>query len=442
MTLKTRYARNGDVSIAYQVLGDGPIDLVIVPGFISHLDLDWSGPGFQRFVGRLAAFSRLIRFDKRGTGLSDPAPGAATLEERMEDVRAVLDAVGSRRAALFGYSEGGAMAALFAATYPERTLALVMYGSFPDGRSHGPKPEFAEMVRHSWGEGGLIDFFAPSRAHDGRLREAMGAYERAAVSPAMARALIEAWVETDVTAVLPEVRVPTLVLHRRGDYIPIDGARVIAASVPGARLVELEGIDHLPFLGDADAIVEEVEEFLTGARNVAEPERALATVMFTDIVDSTRRAAELGDARWRDLLERHDELTGSQIERARGRKIKSTGDGVLATFDGPARAIRCAAGLVEDLRRDGIEIRAGIHTGECELLGDDVAGMAVHIGARIAALAGSGEVLVSSTVKDLVAGSQIEFEPRGAHVLKGVPGEWQIFCAARDVAPVAWHPNA
>ncbi len=429
MAPRTHYAQNGDVNIAYQVTGDGPLDLVIVPGFISHLDLDWTAPGFERFAGRLAAFSRLIRFDKRGTGLSDPAPGAATLEQRMEDVRVVMDAVGSERAALLGYSEGGPMAALFAATYPERTLALVMYGSFPAGRSLGPQPEFSEMIRDSWGEGRIVDFFAPSLAHDDRLREAMGAAERASASPAMARALMEALAETDVTAVLPEVRVPTLVLHRRGDYIPIDGARVIAESVPGARLVELDGSDHLPFLGDSDAIVEEVEEFLTGARNVAEPERALATVMFTDIVDSTRRAAELGDARWRDLLERHDELVARQIERARGRKIKSTGDGVLATFDGPARAIGCAAAIVDELDRDGIEIRAGIHTGECELLGDDVAGMAVHIGARIAGLAGNGEVLVSSTVKDLVAGSQIGFEPRGAHVLKGVPGEWQIFRA-------------
>jgi class 3 adenylate cyclase len=296
---------------------------------------------------------------------------------------------------------------------------------------------FSDLIENHWGEGGIVDVFAPSVAHDDRQREGFAAYERASASPSMARALIEAVAQTDVTDVLPEVRVPTLVLHRRDEYVPVEAARAIAAAVPGARLVELEGIDHLPFLGDSDAIVEEVEEFLTGARHVAEPERALATVMFTDIVRSTERAAELGDTRWRDLLQRHDELVGRQIERSRGRKIKSTGDGVLATFDGPARAIRCAGGLVGELRRDGIEIRAGIHTGECELLGDDVAGMAVHIGARIAALASSGEVLVSSTVKDLVAGSQIEFAPRGAHVLKGVPGEWQLFRADGGAAVAA-----
>lgn len=432
MAAHTQYARNGDVSIAYQVLGDGQLDLVIVPGFISHLDLDWAAPGFERFANRLASFARLIRFDKRGTGLSDPVAGVATLEERMEDVRAVLDAVGSERAALLGYSEGGPMAALFAATYPERTMALVMYGTFPSGASLGGRRRVIEVVDRSWGEGDIAEVFAPSMAHDRRFRESFGVYERAAASPAMARALLRAVGQTDVTAVLPEVRVPTLVLHRRDEYIPIDGAHAIAAAVPGAKMVELDGIDHLPFLGDSDAIVEEVEEFLTGARHVAEPERALATVMFTDIVGSTERAAELGDARWRDVLRRHDELVARRIESARGRKIKSTGDGVLATFDGPARAICCAGGVVGDLEREGIEIRAGIHTGECELLGDDVAGMAVHIGARIAALAGGGEVLVSSTVKDLVAGSQIGFEPRGAHVLKGVPGEWLVFRA--DIA--------
>jgi class 3 adenylate cyclase/pimeloyl-ACP methyl ester carboxylesterase len=438
MAPRTHYARNGEVSIAYQVTGTGPIDMVIVPGFISHLDLDWAWPQYERWAGRLGNFVRLIRFDKRGTGLSDPVPGVPTLEERMEDVRAVLDAAGSTRAALFGYSEGGPMAALFAATYPERTLALVMYGTYPSGvRLPDKNGAFIRGVDERWGEGGIIDFFAPTVAHDDRVRDAFATYERAAASPSMAHALIKAVGETDVTNVLPEVRVPTLVLHRRDEYIPVEGAREIAAAIPGARMVELPGADHLPFIGDADAIVEEVEEFLTGARHVAEPERALATVLFTDIVDSTVRAAELGDSHWRELLQRHDDLTGREIERARGRKIKSTGDGVLATFDGPARAIRCAAGLVAELDRDGIGIRAGIHTGECELLGDDVAGMAVHIGARIAALAGGGEVLVSSTVKDLVAGSQIAFEPRGEHVLKGVPGEWRVFRATPGVAAQA-----
>ncbi len=436
MPPRTQYAHNGDVSIAYQVLGEGPLDLIIVPGFVSHLDLDWSNPLATGFLHRLASFSRLIRFDKRGTGLSDPVPGVATLEDRMEDVRAVMDAVGSRRAALFGYSEGGPMAALFAATYPERTTGLIMYGSFASGAATpaGVLRRLMDVIEHHWGEGMLLDFFAPSVAHQDQIRALTGTYERAAASPGMARALIEALSQTDVTPVLSSIAVPTLVLHRRDEVISVEGARTLAREIPGARFVELDGIDHWPFLGDSDAIVDEVQEFLTGARHVREPERALATVLFTDIVGSTERAAELGDARWRDLLERHDRVVRAQIDRLRGRTIKSTGDGVLATFDGPARAIRCAAAMATDVAELGVEIRAGIHTGECEFIGDDIAGMAVHIGARIAGLAAPGEVLVSSTVKDLVAGSGLDFADRATHALKGVPDEWRLYAASEGLA--------
>lgn len=439
MAPRTQYAHNGDVSIAYQVVGDGPLDLIVVPGFISHLDLDWADDQLKRFLDRLGSFTRLIRFDKRGTGLSDPAPGVPTLEERMEDVHAVLDAAGSTRAALFGYSEGGPMAALFAATYPERTTALIMYGSFAKiDPAHPGWKRFADVCRNHWGEGALVDMMAPSVAHQELRRSLTATYERASASPGMARALLEAVVATDVTPVLPSITVPSLVLHRRDEFLPIEGARELAHAIPGARMVELDGIDHLPFLGDSDALVDEVAQFLTGARHEAEPERALATVLFTDIVSSTERAAELGDARWRELLEQHDRVVCAHVDQRRGRTIKTTGDGVLATFDGPARAIRCAAAAASDVAGLGVEIRAGIHTGECELLGDDIAGMAVHIGARVAALAGPGEVLVSSTVKDLVAGSGISFSDRGTHTLKGVPDEWRLYSAQESgSAPAA-----
>jgi class 3 adenylate cyclase len=443
---KTSYAQNGDVSIAYQVLGDGPTDLMLVPGFISHLDLLWSIPETTAFMRRLASFSRLILFDKRGTGLSDPVPGVPTLEARMEDVHAVLDAAGSERTALLGVSEGGPMSILYAATYPERTTALVLYGSTPKWtatESFIPeKRDFferlsreAKAMAEAWGEGRSVDVFAPSMCGDEGTRRTISLYERASASPAMVRALFKSLWEIDVTGALPLISAPTLVVHRAGDRIaPVEAARYTAERIPGARCVELVGDDHVPWLGDVDSLVGEVEQFLTGARKSREPDRVLATVLFTDIVGSTEKASELGDRRWRELLEAHDASVRRHVETHGGRVVKNLGDGYLATFDGPARAIRCARALADDAASLGIELRAGVHTGECETMGDDVGGMAVHIGARVAANAGAGEVLVSSAVRDLVVGSGIEFADRGVHELKGVPGTWTLLAAQEHAA--------
>src|SRR5438105_4148069 len=439
---KTSYARNGDVSIAYQVIGDGPVDLLFTPAFVSHLDLYWSAPDTTAFFRRLASFSRLILFDKRGTGLSDPASGVATLEERMEDVRAVLDACESQKAALFGLSEGGPMSLLFAATYPERTTALIMFGSFA---RLTPAPDYlwelheafdersalwTDAVENHWGEGAALALYMPSIAGDPNVKRMLGMFERAAASPTMVRALMQFNIEIDVTHVLPTIGVPTLVLHRTDDFIPSDYGRYLAEHVPGARFVELEGSDHLPWLGNADVVVAEVEQFLTGTRHAAEPHRVLATVLFTDIAGSTERAAQLGGDRWRALLDSHNELVRRQLAAFGGHEVKTLGDGFLATFDGPARAIRCACAIREGIGSLGIGVCAGVHTGECELIDADVGGMAVHIGARIGARAAPGEVLVSSAVRDLVVGSGIEFTDRGTHELKGVPGEWRLLAVA------------
>jgi pimeloyl-ACP methyl ester carboxylesterase len=439
---KTRYARNGDVSIAYQVIGDGPLDLLFTPAFVSHLDLYWSAPETTSFFRRLASFSRLILFDKRGTGLSDPVASVATLEERMQDLRAVLDAVGSQQAALFGLSEGGPMSLLFAATHPERTTALIMFGSFARFK---PGPDYlwelhefyderralwTDALENHWGEGRALGLFMPSIAGNENIRRMLGTFERAAASPAMVRALDQFNTEIDVTHLLPTIDVPTLVLHRADDIVPSDYGRYLAERIPGARFVELEGSDHLPWLGNADVVVDEVERFLTGARHAAEPDRALATVLFTDIAGSTERAARLGDDRWRALLDSHNELVRRQLVAFGGREVKMLGDGFLATFDGPARAIHCARAIHEDVGSLGIDLRMGVHTGECELIGADVRGIAVHIGARVAARAAPGEVLVSGAVRDLVVGSGIEFTDRGIHELKGVPGEWRLLAVA------------
>ena len=451
---KTSYARNGDVNIAHQVIGDGPLDLLFAPPFVSHLDLYWSMPETTAFFRRLASFSRLILFDKRGTGLSDPVAGVATLEERMQDLRAVLDAVGSQRAALFGLSEGGPMSLLFAATYPERTTALIMFGSFARftpgpgylWELHEPYDErralWTDALENHWGEGRALGLFMPSIAGDPNVQRMLGMFERTAASPAMVRALDQFNTEIDVTHVLPAIDVPTLVLHRTGDFIPSDYGRFVAEHVPGARFVELEGSDHLPWLGNADVVVDEVEQFLTGARHAAEPHRVLATMLFTDIAGSTERAAQLGDDRWRALLDSHNELVRRRLATFGGHEVKTLGDGFLATFDGPARAIRCACAIREDIGSLGIGVSAGVHTGECELIGADVGGMAVHIGARVGARAAPGEVLVSGAVRDLVVGSGIEFADRGTHELKGVPGEWRLFAVAgarsdRDAMVVA-----
>jgi pimeloyl-ACP methyl ester carboxylesterase len=437
MTPQTRYARSGDVNIAYQVVGDAPRDLVLVPGWISNVEVFWEDPACARFLGRLASFSRLILFDKRGTGLSDRVTDMPNLETRMDDVRAVMDTVGSERAALFGYSEGGPMCALFAATHPERTTALITAGSYarrtwapdyPWGPTLGQRRQFIERCRREWGGPVGLDERWPSAAGDERVRTWWARLMRMGASPGANEALLQMNDETDVRHVLPAIRVPTLVLHSVGDRaLRIEGSRFMAERIPRAKLVEFPGSDHVPWGEDADAIVDEVEEFLTGVRHGPEPDRVLATVLFTDIVASTEKAAALGDRRWRDLLAGHHDLVRRELARFRGREVDTTGDSFLATFDGPARGVRCARAVGDGVRAIGLEVRSGLHTGEVEITGGKVSGLAVHIGARVAAAAGPGEVLVSSTVKDLVAGSGLRFRDRGVQVLKGVPGEWHLF---------------
>lgn len=439
----TKYAKSGDIHIAYQVIGSGERDLVIAPGFVTHIEHIWEQPLASHLYDRLGSFARVILFDKRGTGLSDRVADKdlPTLEERMDDVRAVMDAVGSERAALFSVSEGGAMCLLFAATYPERTSALILFGSYarrtwapdyPWGDSREMNLQLLETVEHSWGDAWGIEFRAATLATDAHFRHWYAMHYRLGASPGAAKALLKMNEEIDVRHVLPTIRVPTLILHRVGDRtIRVEHGRYLASRIPGAKYVELEGIDHIPFVGDADGVIDEIEEFLTGVRPAPEPDRMLATILFTDIVGSTEMAAALGDYRFRDLLERHHAIVRHEIARHRGNEVDTTGDGFLATFDGPARAIRCALAASDAVRPLGIEIRAGLHTGEVELIDNKVGGLAVHIGARVAALAGPSQVLVSSTVKDLVAGSGIQFSDRGSFVLKGVPGEWHLFVVDR-----------
>jgi class 3 adenylate cyclase/alpha-beta hydrolase superfamily lysophospholipase len=440
MTPETRYALSGDVSIAYQVVGEGPLDLIVVFGFASNVEILWEFDQTRRFFERLASFSRLIIFDKRGTGLSDPVPAGASIEERMDDVRAVMDAAGSEKAAVFGYSEGGPMSAVFAATYPERTTALIMYGAgarFPIedtgfGRYGNNVDDIVRLVREHWGEGWPgLEVWAPSIAPYEEARRMWARAWRQSLSPKAMEEMLR-WVATiDVRDILPTIHVPTLVLHRRDETaVPIRRGRELAAGIPGAKFVELEGIDHMPWIGDQEALVDEIQEFVTGRRPKPDPDRVLATVMFTDIVDSTRRAQEMGDQRWRSVLEEHNNLVRRGLAEHRGMEVKQTGDGFLATFDGPARGIRCASELVRAMHATGIEIRAGLHSGECERLGGDLGGIAVHIAARVAEAAAPGEVLVSSTVRDLVTGSGISFEARGRRTLKGVPGRWPLFAPA------------
>ena len=431
---ETRYAKSGDVNIAYQLMGDGPFDLVLISGFVSHLDLDLDEPRMAYFLRRLASFSRLIRFDKRGTGLSDRPGGLPDLETRMDDVRAVMDAVGSERAAFLGYSEGGPMSCLFAATYPERTSALVIYASYakrqdpdddyPWASTPSERQAYAEQMERDWGVDSDLGSMAPNA--DAALRAWWARRARAAASPAAARDLVLMNSLIDTRAVLPTIRVPTLVLHRTGDRDSrVEEGRYLAEHIPGARFVELAGEDHFVSI-EADQILDEVEEFLTGTRPAREPDRVLATVLFTDIVGSSQRAAELGDRAWRGLLAAHNSVVRHELERFQGREVDTAGDGFLATFDGPARAVRCARAIQAEMAELGLELRAGLHTGEVELVDGKVTGIAVHTGARVAALAGSGEVLVSSTVKDLVAGSGIRFEDHGEHELKGV-GAWRLY---------------
>ena len=437
MQPKTRYARSGDAHIAYQVVGEGPVDLIFVPGLLSHLDLQWESPFIAAFWQRLASFSRLILYDKRGTGLSGRLPGVVTLEERVEDIRAVMEATGSKRAALFGLSEGGPTSLLYAAHHPDRVSHLMLFGTYASVSAAPDSPEAARfayflesiayLIENHWGEGRSIEFFLPSAAAIDVARELFGRVESAVGDPKTIRASFDFAREADIRLVVPTIRAPALVMHRTGDRaIPVEMGRWLGRNLPGARFVELPGDDHVPFAPD---VADLVEEFLTGVSPAPECDRVLSTVLFTDIVGSTEHAARLGDRSWRDLLEQHHTLIRRELTRFRGREVDTAGDGFFATFDGPARAVRCACTIRTAVRQLGIEIRAGLHTGEVELSGDKVGGIAVHIGARVLATARAGEVLVSSTVKDLVAGSGIGFTNRGGHVLKGIPGEWQVFAA-------------
>jgi pimeloyl-ACP methyl ester carboxylesterase/DNA-binding winged helix-turn-helix (wHTH) protein len=440
---ETMYAKSGDVNIAYQVIGDAPLDLVFVMGWVSHLEYFWREPHFARFLRRLASFARLILFDKRGTGLSDRVPNSElpTLEQRMDDVRAVMDAVGSQRAALCGVSEGGPMCSLFAATYPEKTLALVMIGTYakrirdaeyPWGPTTEEREHFFDEMREHWGGPVGLEERAPTMANDPEFREWWATYLRMGASPGAAVALTQMNAEIDVRNVLTSIRVPALVIHRTEDEtLKVEEGRYVASRIPGAKFVELPGQDHLPFVGDQDAILDEVEEFLTGVRHSLEPDTVLATVLFTRIIGAREQVEQLGEDGWEELLRRMHTYVAKEIEWFRGREIDMVGDRPLAIFDGPARAIRCASAICEYALRLGIEMRAGLHTGECEMVDGKVGGVATQIGLCVAEEAQPGEVLVSSTVKDLVAGSGIVFEDRGVHALVGC-GDWRLFAVQRS----------
>ncbi|HEY4427731.1 MAG TPA: adenylate/guanylate cyclase domain-containing protein [Solirubrobacteraceae bacterium] len=448
----TQYVERDGISIAYQVVGDGPVDLILSPGFISHLDLAWTDPGTSRLLSRLASFTRLILYDKPGTGLSDPIPNLPTLEERGADIEAVLDAAGSERAVLFGISEGGPTSVLLAATRPARISSLILYGTFavlPPGapesypqevieRGNAEYDEMRDAIRN-WGDGAkLARIFAPSLGE--RQMRFWGTFARAAASPRMAEALIRTVMRIDVRDVLASVHVPTLVMHLDGDRaIPVEAGELLAAGIAGSRFVRFEGADHVFWLGQmrqlADEVVDEIERFVTGTVHRAAPDRILSSILFSDIVGSTTRASELGDRAWRELLERHDGIVDHTVAEHGGRVVKHIGDGALSAFDGPAMAMRCAEALRDAVSEVGIELRSGIHTGECEVIGEDLGGLAVHIGARVSALAGPGEIVVSSTVKELVVGSDMQFSDRGEHELKGVPGMWRLYALGDDREP-------
>lgn len=444
----TRYVKSGDVHIAYQVLGSGPVDIVLVPGWVSNIECFWESPAFAAFFERLASFSRLILFDKRGTGLSDRVANVPTLETRMDDLRAVMGAIGSERALLCGYSEGGPMCALFAATYPARVQALVMIGSFPNrkydadapwGRTPQERDALNQRCEAEWGGPVAIEAIMPSHAQDEAVRAWFARFLRMSASPAAVVALNTMNYEIDIRHLLPSIRVPTLLLHAEGDrQVAVSASRYMAQRIPGARYVELAGTDHLPVFGLADAVLGEIERLAAATQQPAEPDRVLATVMFSDIAGSTELAVTLGDRQWRELLARHHQLVRQELQRHRGHEVDTAGDGFLATFDGPARGVRCAAAIVDALKPLGLAVRVGLHTGECEMVGAKVAGIAVHIGARVATAAEAGEIVVSSTVKDLVAGSGLRFEDRGMHSLKGLPEPWRLFAVdAASARPVA-----
>ena len=433
----THYAKSGSVHIAYQTVGSGSIDIVLIPGLWTHVEHQWDEPAFARFLNRLASFARLIIFDARGAGLSDRAPELPPMEDQMDDVLAVLDSVGSESAAFFGLSQAGPMAMLFAASHPERTKALILYGTYasaaaregyPWGRDSGWLADFDRRIDELWGAGVFLPEVAPSRAHDVAFRRWWGRYERLSYGPGNALAYFHMNTNVDVRAILPSIRVPTLVLQRSDDvYRDRHHATYLASHIPGARLVELPGQDHLPYVGDSGAVLDEVEEFLTGVRPAPEHDRMLATVLFTDMVGSTERASQIGDRAWTYLVDRHHAVVREQLAKFRGREIDTAGDGFLAVFDGPGRAVHCAQAIIAGVHDLGIEVRAGVHTGEVELMGERIGGIAVHIGARVAALAAGSEILASSTVRDLVVGSGIDFEERGVFPLKGVEGDWRLY---------------
>lgn len=453
----TQYAVRPDgKSLAYQAFGQGPEDLVFCWGWVSHLDLQWANPEMARFFELLAESCRVIVFDKLGTGLSDPIDHASTLEDRVVDVVTIMDAVGCERATVFGESEAGPTALLFATMFPQRVKGLIVYGSLASGSPSDAELDALgmtaaqverkwiemEAVVRDWGKGRSLEILAPNAVDLPLARRTMATYERSSVSPSMARVIIENYKALDVTDILSSVTVPTLVLHRVGDWVPIEFGRYLAANIPTARFVELPGEDHMFIVGDYELMLSETTAFITGDAPSPSAHRVLMSVLFTDIVNSTARATALGDGAWRRLLELHSEISQRTVSRGGGQVVKSTGDGILATFPGPARAIECAQSLVQDLRSADIPIRAGIHTGECEVIGDDIGGVAVHVGARVASLAGEGEILVSSTTKDLVLGSGIEFDDRGQYELKGVPETWRLFAVGRTSAPPRVEPAA
>jgi len=435
--IETRYAKSGELNIAYQVFGDGDLKLVLIPGWASNVENIWTLTEFAEFADKLAQFARVILLDRRGTGLSDPVVNPPTLEERMDDVRAVIDAAGWERAVILGISEGGPMAMMFAATYPHRVQALVLYGTFArfsraNDYPHGYPPEanakWVADLETTWGSGELSRSFAPSMSNDAATMRILARLERMAMSPGTAHKLFGLLTQTDVRHVLPAIRVPTLILHRAEDKpVRVGHARYLAERIAGARYVELPGSDHMPMMGDVDALLDEVREFLTGERAAPESDRILATILFCDIVDSTIRAAELGDHEWKRLLLQFYAMVDGKLHHFRGRKLDTAGDGLFAAFDGPARAVRCGAALVDAAKALSLQVRVGVHTGECEVLGEKYSGIAVHLGARVASAADPGQVLVTSTVKDLVVGSGIHFEDLGSRTLKGVPDQWRLF---------------
>jgi len=436
MQPRTQYAKSGDLHIAYQVFGEGSVDLVFIPGFVSHLETYWDEPSYARWLRRLGSFSRVIRFDKRGTGLSDQVSELPGMDQRMDDVSAVMDAVGIERAVIFGASEGGSLATLFAASHPERSQALIIIGGFAQFSSWIPTQEalerFIQYIDNDWGSGESMPIFAPTKIGDLAFKQWWGKFERLGASPAAAMKLIHMNSQIDITGILPSINVPTLVIHRKDDTaVDVEAGRLLAERIPGAKYVELSGSDHLPFVGEnSDRILDEMEHFITGKTSAPSVERVLATVVFTDIVGSTARAQTLGDQAWGDLQDLHDKAVRKELERFGGNEVKWTGDGFLASFDRPARAIQCALSIVSTVRALGIEVRAGIHTGEVDFVKNDIRGIAVHIASRVADLANGGDVVVSRTVKDLVAGSGIAFEDYGTHELKGVPDQWKLFRAS------------